>query len=266
MSRAAAAPTARWADAPPESRPSAAGADPLAAAARRLRGATAEQILGWAAGRYAPRLAFATGFGPEGLVLLDLIARHRLGVDVFTLDTGLFFPETYALWQRLEDRYDLKIRAVRPADSLEAQAARHGEKLWETKPDLCCAIRKVEPLAHALLPHEAWISAIRADQTNDRAAASVVGRDPRYGLVKVNPLLGWTSEEVWSYLRTHDVPTNPLHERGYPSIGCWPCTSAVRQGEDPRAGRWRGLAKTECGLHARPAAHSTLSLSAAQGA
>jgi phosphoadenylyl-sulfate reductase (thioredoxin) len=214
---------------------------------------TPEEVLCWAAGRYAPRLAFATGFGPEGLVILDLIARHRLPVDVFTLDTGLFFPETYALWRRLEERFGLKIRAVRAADSLEAQAARHGEKLWEREPDLCCALRKVEPLAAALAPHEAWISAIRGDQTKDRAVAGVVEPDPRYGLVKVNPLLSWTSEQVWSHLRAQDIPTNPLHEQGYPSIGCWPCTSAVRPGEDARAGRWRGRAKTECGLHARPA-------------
>lgn len=225
----------------------------LEAAARHLQGARPQEVLVWAASRFAPRLAFATGFGPEGIVVLDLIARHRLPVDVFTLDTGLFFPETYALWQRLEERLGLKVRAVRPLESLEGQAARHGQKLWERQPDLCCTIRKVEPLAAALAPHLAWISAIRADQTKDRAVAGVIERDPRYGLVKVNPLLAWTSDDVWSYLREHDLPTNPLHEQGYPSIGCWPCTSAVRPGEDPRAGRWRGRTKTECGLHARRA-------------
>jgi phosphoadenylyl-sulfate reductase (thioredoxin) len=225
--------------------------DPLTIAARRLEGATPEEVLAWAAGRFAPRLAFATAFGPEGIVLLDLIARHRLPIDVFTLDTGLFFPETYALWSRLEERLGLRVRAVRPAASLLDQAARHGEKLWEREPDLCCAIRKVDPLAAALGPHQAWISAIRGDQTKDRAGAAVVEHDARHGLVKVNPLLGWTSGDVWAYLRHHDLPTNPLHEQGYPSIGCWPCTSAVRPGEDPRSGRWRGRAKTECGLHAR---------------
>jgi phosphoadenosine phosphosulfate reductase len=174
-------------------------------------------------------------------------------VDVFTLDTGLLFPETYALWRRLEERYAMRIRAVRPALDLGAQAARHGEALWERQPGRCCHIRKVLPLAAALRGHEAWISAIRADQTPDRASARVVESDPRFGLVKVNPLLAWSSEDVWGYLRGHDVPTNPLHERGYPSIGCGPCTSPVRAGEDPRAGRWRGRSQTECGLHARPA-------------
>jgi phosphoadenylyl-sulfate reductase (thioredoxin) len=219
----------------------------------RLEGASPSEILRWADERFAPRLVFATGFGPEGLVVLDLIARHRLRVDVFTLDTGLLFPETEALWKALEQKYGLLIRAVRPALSLDEQAARHGGALWQREPDRCCAIRKLEPLREALAGQLAWISAIRADQTRDRAAARVVERDERYGLVKVNPLLGWTSDEVWSYLREHDVETNPLHQQGYPSIGCWPCTSPVAPGEDPRAGRWRGRAKTECGLHSRPA-------------
>jgi phosphoadenylyl-sulfate reductase (thioredoxin) len=182
-------------------------------------------------------------------------------VDVFTLDTGLFFPETYHLWRRLEERYGRPIRAVRPALSVAAQAGLHGPALWEREPDRCCYLRKVEPLAEALRGHEAWISAIRADQTRDRNAAAVVERDPRHGLMKVNPLLAWSSEEVWAYLRAHEVPTNPLHAQGYPSIGCHPCTSPVRPGEDARAGRWRGLAKTECGLHARrPAAGATEAL------
>lgn len=228
------------------------GADVLGSANERLAGRSAEEILCWASGRFAHRLAFATGFGPEGLVLLDLIARHRLPVDVFTLDTGLFFPETYALWQRLEAHYGLTIRAVRPALSVEAQAERYGDALWAHEPDRCCSLRKVEPLAAALAPHEAWISAIRADQTRDRAVARVVERDRRHGLVKVNPLLAWSSDDVWAYLGANGVPTNPLHAKGYPSIGCWPCTSPVRPGEDARAGRWRGHVKTECGLHSRP--------------
>jgi phosphoadenosine phosphosulfate reductase len=214
-------------------------------------------VLRWAVERYAPRLAFATGFGPEGLVLLDLIGSHRLDVDVFTLDTGLLFPETYSLWRTLEERYRRPIRAVRPALDLEQQAARHGESLWQREPDRCCGIRKVDPLAEALRGHEAWISGIRADQTKERARARVVEDDARFGLVKVNPLLAWSAEDVWAYLRDHDVPTNPLHQIGYPSIGCWPCTSPAQAGEDPRAGRWRGSVKTECGLHlrqARPAA------------
>jgi phosphoadenylyl-sulfate reductase (thioredoxin) len=221
-------------------------------AARALARLPAQDVLAWAARRYAPRLAFGTAFGPEGLVLLDLIARNGLDVDVFTLDTGLFFPETYELWRRLEQRYGRAVRAVRPALSLDQQAERHGEALWSRDPDACCAMRKVDPLREALRGHEAWVSAIRRDQTRDRAAAAVVERDARTGLVKVNPLLEWSADDVWAYLRAHDVPTNPLHAAGYPSIGCRPCTTAVATGEDPRAGRWRGREKTECGLHSRP--------------
>jgi len=228
-----------------------AGAEVSDEDARRLEGRSATDILRWAADRYAPRLAFATAFGPEGLVLLDLIAREGLAVDVFTLDTGLFFPETYTLWRRLEERYHRQIRAARSPLDLEQQAERHGPALWSRDPDRCCGLRKVEPLREALRGQDAWISAIRRDQTQDRAQARVVEHDRRHGLLKINPLVAWTANDVWRYLREHDVPTNPLHERGYPSIGCWPCTSAVADGEDPRAGRWRGRPKTECGLHTR---------------
>jgi phosphoadenylyl-sulfate reductase (thioredoxin) len=222
------------------------------AAARRLEGGSPLAALRWAAERFAPRIAFATGFGPEGCVLVDLIGRHRLPIDVFTLDTGLLFAETRELWRGLESRYGLTIRAVRPELTVAEQAELHGERLWARDPDRCCALRKVQPLRVALEGHEAWIAAIRRDQTAERAGAAVVERDLNTGLVKVSPLVTWTSEQVWSYLREHDVPTNPLHAAGYPSVGCWPCTSAVAPGEDARAGRWRGHAKTECGLHYRP--------------
>ncbi len=208
-------------------------------------------VLRWASARFGQRLTFATGFGVEGCVIVDLIGRHRLPIDVFTLDTSLLFPQTYALWKRLEERYEMTIRAVRPALRLEEQAALHGASLWEREPDRCCQIRKVDPLRTALAGFDAWITAIRRDQTPDRASSGAVEHDAKFGLVKVNPLVAWTSADVWAHVRRHDVPYNPLHEQGYPSIGCWPCTSAVAAGEDPRAGRWRGRAKTECGLHDR---------------
>jgi phosphoadenylyl-sulfate reductase (thioredoxin) len=225
--------------------------DDLAAAAWRLEGHPPERILAVAAARFAPRIAFATGFGPEGCVLLDIIGRQRLPIDVFTLDTGLLFPETYELWGRLEARYRLRIRAVRSPLDLPAQAARHGERLWERDPDLCCDIRKVDPLRKALEGLDAWVTAIRREQTPDRAEVKVLEPDRRFGLVKVNPLAAWTHAQVWEYVRSHDVPVSPLHARGYPSIGCVPCTSPVIPGEDARAGRWRGREKKECGLHSR---------------
>ncbi len=204
-----------------------------------------------ASDRFAPRLVMATAFGVEGCVLIDIIGRNRLPVDIFTLDTGLFFEETYILWSKLEERYDLRVRAVRPELSLSEQASRFGEALWEHDPDRCCELRKVLPLRAALEGAEAWISALRRDQTPERANTPLVGLDEKFGLVKINPLVEWTTRDVWEYIREHDVPFNPLHEQGYPSIGCMPCTSPVRPGEDPRAGRWRGSTKTECGIHNR---------------
>jgi len=222
----------------------------LDALADLLADSTPQQILAEAARRF-PRMTFATGFGVEGCLLIDVIARHGLAIDVFTLDTGLLFPETYALWQRLEARYGLTIRAVRPEKTVAQQAADFGDRLWEREPERCCGMRKVLPLRAALAPFDAWVSAIRRDQTRDRGGARIVEWDPTFGLVKVNPLAGWTSDQVWSFVRSNDVPFNPLHEQGYPSIGCVPCTSPVLSGEDPRAGRWRGREKKECGIHAR---------------
>lgn len=230
------------------------GAAELATAAARLEGRPPDEVLAWAADRFAPRITLATAFGTEGCVLIDLIGRWRLPIDLFTLDTGLLFPETRALWRRLEERYGVTVRAVRPEQTVEEQAARHGDRLWEREPDRCCALRKVAPLDHALAGFDAWVTGIRRDQTLERARTRVVEADPRLGLVKINPLAGWTAAEVRAYVRAHDVPTNPLHERGYPSIGCMPCTTPVAAGEAARAGRWRGRAKRECGLHLQPAA------------
>ncbi len=225
----------------------------IGAASRALEGAPPVEILRWASGRI-PRLAFATGFGAEGCVIIDLVARAQLPIDIFTLDTGVLFPETYELWHRLEARYGITIRGVVPDETIEQQAITHGAKLWERDPDQCCALRKVLPLERALAGFDGWITAIRRDQTADRATAGVVEHDRKFGLVKVNPLVAWTHDDVWGHLYANDVPYNVLHERGYPSIGCQPCTSPVVPGENLRAGRWRGAGKTECGLHIEPAA------------
>ena len=222
----------------------------LAESGRALDTATPLAILQWAADQFGARLTFATGFGAEGCVLIDLIGRHRLPIDIFTLDTGLLFPETRDLWRRLEDRYGLTIRGVRPELTVDEQAAAHGPELWTLHAGRCCEMRKVSPLVAELSGFDAWITAIRRDQTIGRADALAVEWDPKFGLGKVNPLVRWTKKEVWAHLFRYDVPYNPLHDRGYPSIGCLPCTSAVGAGEDDRAGRWRGGSKTECGLHA----------------
>jgi phosphoadenosine phosphosulfate reductase len=214
-----------------------------------LEGQPPAEILAWSARMFAPRVTFGTGFGAEGCVLIHLIAAEQLPIDVFTLDTGLLFPETYELWHRLEARYGVRVRGVRPALSVADQAVMYGEALWATDPDRCCGIRKVAPLEVELTGAKAWITAIRREQTPERARAAIVERDASGDRVKINPLAAWTHENVWAFIRAHDVPYNSLHDRGYPSIGCAPCTTPVAPGEDPRAGRWRGREKTECGLH-----------------
>lgn len=215
----------------------------LGAASRALEGAPALEILRWAVEHLGPRVTFATGFGAEGGVIIDLIGRNHLPIDIFTLDTGVLFPETLALWKRLEAAYGITIRSIAPDQTID--------RLWETDPDRCCDLRKVKPLARELAGFTAWITAIRRDQTPERATAQIVETDRKFGLLKINPLVGWTHDDVWGHLYANDVPTNPLHERGYPSIGCQPCTSPIVPGENLRAGRWRGAGKRECGLHVK---------------
>ena len=217
--------------------------------ALKLDKASPLELLSWAANQYGKRLTFATGFGPEGCVMIDLIGRHNLPIDIFTLDTGLLFPETRDLWKQLEDRYRLTIRSVKPIHTVDQQAEANGENLWEREPDHCCQLRKVRPLKTELSQFDAWITAIRREQSPERANAKVVEWDQKFNIAKVNPLVQWAKRDVWSHLETHDVPYNPLHDKGYPSIGCQPCTTSVKYGEDERSGRWRGFVKSECGLH-----------------
>ncbi len=225
---------------------SAPGREELAALADALEGAAPEAILAAIAPRFPGRIALANSFGAEDCVLVEVIARAGLPVRVFTLDTGFLFAETYALWTRLEERYGVRIEAARP----DAPPATPGAPPpWQADPDACCHARKVLPLRAALGGLDAWVTGIRRDQTPDRASARVVEWDARFGLVKVNPLAAWSHADVWGHVARYEVPTNPLHAQGYPSIGCAPCTSPVAAGEDPRAGRWRGREKTECGLH-----------------
>jgi phosphoadenosine phosphosulfate reductase len=216
------------------------------ALARELEQRRPDEILAAIAPRFPRWIALATSFGAEDCVLLDVIARAHLPIEVFTVDTGHLFPETYALWTRLEQRYGIRIRAVRARVPAVEQGS---PPPWERDPDACCAARKVEPLRSALAELGAWVTGIRREQTPERASARVLEWDSRFGLFKVNPLATWTRDDVAAYVRLFDVPTNPLHVRGYPSIGCAPCTTPVQPGEDPRSGRWRGHEKRECGLH-----------------
>ena len=208
-----------------------------------------QEILRWAWETYGNGLTMATAFGAEGCAIIAMLADISKDVYLFNLDTGYQFPETLETRQRLMDKYGLPVHLVGSRQSVAEMEAEHGGPLYDTDPDRCCHIRKVVPLKDALQGRAAWISAIRRDQTPERAKAAIVGWDAKYGLVKVNPLANWTKSDVWNFILENDVPYNPLHDRGFPSIGCWPCTRAVGAGDDDRAGRWAGWAKKECGLH-----------------
>jgi len=212
----------------------------------------ADEVLDWSLHRFDGQIEMASGFGVEGIVLIDMAVKLRPDIKIFTLDTGLLFPETYELMDKIERRYGIEIERLQPVLSVDEQEQKHGATLWLRTPDRCCYMRKVEPLRAKLATLGAWITAIRRDQTPDRANAQKIEWDPKFGLVKINPLVDWTSGMVWDYLRRQRLPYNMLHDQGYPSIGCAPCTRPVTIGEDPRAGRWAGFAKTECGLHQRP--------------
>lgn len=224
--------------------------DDLEHAAHELAGRSPQQILAWALQTYRPRITLACSFGGiSGMALLDMVMCLDSSTPVFYLDTGLLFPETYELIRTASERYGIIPRAVRPELTVAQQAAIHGEALWARDPDRCCALRKVAPQREALAGFDAWITGLRRDQGATRRATPVVQWDHKFGLVKVNPLAAWSERDVWTYVVAHDVPYNPLHDQDYPSIGCTHCTRPVAAHEDPRAGRWSGFAKTECGLH-----------------
>ena len=213
--------------------------------------ASPQDILQWAVRTYGANLAVAVSFGgPSGYVLLDMLAKIDPGARFYYLDTGLLFSETYQHIARVEAHYGIVATPVRPALSVATQAAQYGASLWESEPDRCCNLRKIEPQREFLRGFTAWVSGIRRDQTASRANASVVSWDEKFGLTKISPLATWTEEMVWAYIAAHDVPYNALHDRGYRSIGCATCTVATRLGDAPRSGRWSAFAKTECGLHA----------------
>jgi phosphoadenosine phosphosulfate reductase len=218
-------------------------------ACNELEGKPPQQILTWAVANFYPKLTMATAFGPEGNCIIHMLAEIEPRVRIFNLETGYQFAETLELRERLKRRYGIEVEYIRPETTVEDYEAEYGGPLYVIRPDQCCYDRKVLPLRRAVVGYDAWISAIRKDQTGDRAQASVVHWDAKFDLVKINPLLAWTKQDVWNFILKNDIPYNPLHDKGYPSIGCWPCTAPVGVGEDDRAGRWRGTGKKECGLH-----------------
>jgi phosphoadenosine phosphosulfate reductase len=233
----------------PPLHPTDAVMEELEAASQLLEGATPQDILRWATRRFAPRFTMATAFGPEGMCLIHMLSEIAPQTPLFNLETGYQFAETMELREEVKRRYGIEVEYKYPELSVEQYEAAHGGPLYKTNPNQCCADRKLSVLRRAAQGFHAWGSAIRRDQSPDRARAPIVGWDKKFNLVKVSPLANWTKKEVWGFITANDIPYNPLHDSGYPSIGCWPCTRRIMDGEDERAGRWSGFAKTECGLH-----------------
>jgi phosphoadenosine phosphosulfate reductase len=212
--------------------------DDLAALSSSFETAPPSRIIGWAVEEFGTRLSLTASM--TDAVLIDLAVKEAPGIEVVFIDTGYHFPETLDTVERVRRRYGLNMRIMTVATQEPA--------LWEADPETCCSAVKVGQLDRALADKDAWLSGLRRSEAPTRAHAPIVARDLR-GLVKVNPLATWTDLDVRGYIADHDVPTNPLLEQGYLSIGCMPCTRPVADGEDPRSGRWAGLDKTECGLH-----------------
>ncbi|MDZ4815897.1 MAG: phosphoadenylyl-sulfate reductase [Verrucomicrobiota bacterium] len=213
-----------------------------------------EDVLAWTWQQMGEKAQIGTSFQGAGLVMIDLAYKAGYKFSVFTLDTGYLFPETLELKKRIEDRYQITLEVLQPEITVAEQDAQHGPKLFETNPDSCCYMRKVEPLKRKLAGVDAWITGLRRNQADSRADVNyfeLYEFDPIFNkdILKVNPMVLWKKEEVWDYIRREQIPYNPLHDKGYASIGCWPCTRPVGQGENERAGRWTGFNKTECGIH-----------------
>lgn len=215
-----------------------------------LEGKAPEEAIKWAVENFATKdLSLACSFGAEDVALVDMLVKIKPDARIFYLDTDLLFKESHEVKEKLMERYGIKLDRYGAKTTLEEMAAEFGPELWKSEPDKCCNIRKMVPLAEALSGLRCWITGIRRDQAPTRANAPVVSWDAKFGLVKVNPLVRWTSKDVWDYITKNKVPYCTLHDKNYPSIGCEPCTRPVMPGEDPRAGRWAGFQKTECGLH-----------------
>lgn len=209
----------------------------------------AHESLKWAFENYDD-IIYACSFGAESMVLIDLIYQIKPDARLIFLDTDLHFQETYDLINRVQERFPkLIIQKKKPRLTLEEQAEKYQLALWKKDPNQCCYIRKIKPLEDVLNQQVAWIYGLRRAQSESRRHTNFINRDERFHSIKVCPLIHWTEDEVWYYIKKHDLPYNELHDFHYPSIGCIPCTSQVFDSDDSRAGRWQGTSKTECGLH-----------------
>lgn len=210
-------------------------------------------VLTWAYKTYGEQLVYSCSFGIEGIVLIDLIAKIEPKAKIVFLDTGLHFTETYELIEKVKKKYpELQIKLKKPALSVEEQAEQLGDELWTRQPNRCCYIRKILPLRETLSNSTAWISGLRREQSPTRKNTNFINKDDNFQSIKVCPLIHWTWKDVWKYVKKHQLDYNPLHDQGYPSIGCWPCTSQGDMESGSRSGRWANQGKTECGLHINP--------------
>lgn len=216
--------------------------------AAELDGAGAEELLAWTDRHFGGRYVVASNM--QDAALVHLAAATRPGVDVLFLDTGYHFAETIGTRDAVEAVYDVHVVNVTPEHTVAEQDLKLGKDLFSRDPGECCRLRKVVPLGRALKPYDAWVTGIRRVESPTRANAPLISFDEAFGLVKINPLAAWSDEDLQSYIESHGVLVNPLVDEGYPSIGCAPCTAKPAEGADPRSGRWQGLTKTECGLHA----------------
>jgi phosphoadenosine phosphosulfate reductase len=216
-------------------------------AGRELDAAPAQEIVRWAVQTFGARLAVTSSV--QDAVLVHLVSHLAPGVDVLFLDTGYHFAETLGTRDALAATYTVNLITLRPRQTVAEQDASYGPRLHDRDPDRCCALRKIAPLDRALARYDAWATGLRRAQSPTRAAAPVVSYDAARGKVKIAPIAAWSDADVENYIAEHGILVNPLRSAGYPSIGCAPCTRAVAVGDDPRAGRWAGLAKTECGIH-----------------
>lgn len=224
----------------------------------KLADSSAEDILRWANERFGERAAIASSFGVEDVVLIDLARKHAPKVQIFTLDTGRLHPETYEVMEAIRNRYGVRIETFFP-DRAKTEELENGKGYFSFRQSLearkeCCGLRKIEPLGRALANRAAWVTGLRREQSPTRTGVDPVEIDGGHGgIAKINPLASWTEKQVWVYVKEHGVPYNALHDQGFPSIGCAPCTRAIKPYEDVRAGRWwwENPDSKECGLHAR---------------
>jgi phosphoadenosine phosphosulfate reductase len=208
------------------------------------------EVLKWSYKEYGENIVYACSFGAEGIVLLDLISKINKKARIAFLDTGLHFDETYKVIEAVKKRYpEFKIEMIKPFITLEQQEKEYGKELWKHNPNLCCQLRKVEPLARELSKVQAWISGLRREQSLTRKDVQYLNRDEKFKNIKICPLIHWKWDEIWTYINLNNLDYNSLHDQNYPSIGCKPCTLPVEDNSDHRAGRWAQTAKTECGLH-----------------